>query len=175
MGILGLGRIGLCLGTRLEGFDVKEIIYHNRNRNIEADNLGYQYVSFDQLLIRSDFIICACSLNKDSKRIFDNKAFEKMKSSAIFINISRGDCVDQDDLFYALKENKILAAGLDVTTPQPLPKSHKLFTLENCFITPYISSAEEKCRSRMSLITVKNLLNGLRDQSLLYPLHLHEQ
>ncbi|CAF0755227.1 unnamed protein product [Brachionus calyciflorus] len=175
IGILGLGRIGMSIATRLRGFEVKQIIYHNRNRRTEADNLGYEYVSFDDLLMRSDFIICSCSLNKDSEQIFNRKAFEKMKSSAIFINVARGDCIDQDDLFNALKTNRILAADLDVTSPQPLPPNHKLFTLENCFITPYLSSAEEKSRGRMSLITAKNLINGLKDQDLLYPLNYREQ
>lgn len=173
IGILGLGRIGLSIAKRLETFDVEKIIYHNRNRSVQGDELGYQFVSFEDLLSRSDYLICTCSLNKDSYHIFDKKAFEKMKSCAIFINVSRGECVDQDELFEALKEGEILAAGIDVTTPPHLAKEHKLFSLENCFITPYISSAEEKCRLQMSLVTAKNLINGLNDKGLIYQIEYH--
>ncbi|RNA26306.1 glyoxylate reductase hydroxypyruvate reductase-like [Brachionus plicatilis] len=175
VGILGLGRIGLCIAARLKGFDVKKIIYHNRHRSVQGDELGFELVEFEELLTGSDFLICSCSLNKESKNIFNKKAFEKMKPSAIFVNVSRGECVDQDELYEVLKENKILAAGLDVTIPYLLAKEHKLFSLENCFITPYISSAEENCRLKMSVVTAKNLINGLNGQNLLYPLEFHEE
>lgn len=79
--------------------------------------------------------------------------------------------MDQDDLFDALKENRILGAGLDVTDPQPLPSHHKLFTLANCFITPYIASAEENCRTKMSCITAKNLVHGLSNKPLMFEVH----
>lgn len=98
-----------------------------------------------------------------------------MKSNTIFINVSRGECVDQDELFEALKERKILAAGLDATNPHHLPKEHKLFTLENCFITPFIGSAEENCRIKMSLVTAKNLINGLNQQGLLFPIEYNQE
>jgi glyoxylate/hydroxypyruvate reductase len=147
---------------------VEKIVYHNRNTNIEADKLGCEYTSFDDLLKQSDFIICSCSATKQTEKIFNKEAFSKMKSTSIFINISRGIVVDQDDLYDALANNVILAAGLDVTTPQPLPLNHKLFQLQNCFITPYLAPSDVSTRIKMSVTSVANLIHGLNDESLVF-------
>ncbi len=140
VGIFGLGNIGTSIAKRLKGFEPNKIIYNSRSKNAEAQKQGFEYVSFDELLRESDFLICTCSLNKETELIFNKETFNKMKSNAIFINVSRGMVVNQDDLYDALKENVILAAGLDVTTPLFLPADHKLLSLNNCFITPYIGN-----------------------------------
>jgi phosphoglycerate dehydrogenase-like enzyme len=72
-----------------------------------------------------------------------------------------GDVVNQEDLFDALKNGDILAAGLDVTSPEPLPKDHKLLTLENCLILPHLGSATRKCRDDMAMLTVQNIISCL--------------
>lgn len=81
MGIVGLGRIGLSVAKRLSGFDVKKIVYHNRKPSEEGKKMGFEYVTFGDLLKESDFIVCACSLNKESEGIFNKKAFDKMKKT----------------------------------------------------------------------------------------------
>jgi glyoxylate/hydroxypyruvate reductase len=91
-----------------------------------------------------------------------------MKKNAIFINVSRGDVVNQNDLFIALKRNLIAAAGLDVTSPEPLPINHPLFQLSNCVITPHICSAETQTRTTMANITAHNLIEGLNNKPLIY-------
>lgn len=92
--------------------------------------------------------------------------FKKMKKSAIFINTTRGDLVNQDDLYDALSNGVIYAAGLDVTTPEPLPTNHKLFTLKNCLILPHMGSSTEACRARMATLAAENLLAGLSDEKM---------
>ena len=154
----------------MSGFGVNKILYNNRSRNQSADALNYEYASFDELLKHSDFVICSCSANQDSEKLFNESAFSKMKSTAVFINISRGVVVDQDALYSALKNGKILAAGLDVTTPQPLPRDHQLYALNNCFITPYLGPSDIRTRTRMTTVAVQNLINGLNGQPLLFPL-----
>ena len=95
-----------------------------------------------------------------------------MKPSTIFINISRGPVVNQDDLYEALVNKQILAAGIDVTCPEPLPPSHPLYQLENCVITPHIASAETVSRYNLALLAVKNLLSGLNEGLMLHPVDL---
>jgi glyoxylate/hydroxypyruvate reductase len=124
------------------------------------------FVSFDELLSRSDFISVHCALTPDTKHIFDSKTFSKMKTSSIFINSTRGDVVNQDDLYDALKNGTIYAAGRDVTTPEPLPTSHKLLTLPNCTILPHIGSATEVCRNNMAELAIRNLFSGLENKKL---------
>lgn len=172
VGILGLGRIGLAIAKRLENFDTEKIMYHNRNINTEANERGFEYVSLERLLSESDFLICTCALTSETKNFFDIEKFKQMKKNAIFINISRGTVVNQDDLVKALKENLISGAGLDVTTPEPLPIEHELFKLANCCITPHIGSAELSTRNKMAMISAKNLIEGLNMRPMPYQIKL---
>jgi glyoxylate/hydroxypyruvate reductase len=82
-----------------------------------------------------------------------------MKKSAIFVNTSRGGLVNQNDLFDALQSGEIAGAGLDVTSPEPLPTDSPLLTLDNCLILPHIGSATDKARSAMSSLTARNILS----------------
>ncbi|KAM9207281.1 glyoxylate reductase/hydroxypyruvate reductase isoform 2-T3 [Dugong dugon] len=121
-------------------------------------------VSAPQLAAESDFIVVACSLTPATKELCNKDFFQKMKKTAVFVNISRGDVVNQDDLYQALASGHIAAAGLDVTTPEPLPTNHPLLTLKNCVILPHIGSATHRTRNTMSLLAANNLLAGLRGE-----------
>lgn len=117
VGIVGLGRIGLAVAKRLRGFDCK-ILYTGRTPKPEAAaKVDAEYVSFDELLARSDFVIPQTPLNDHTRNMFNKDVFDKMKSTAIFINTTRGGVVDQDALYNALTNGTIFAAGLDVTEP----------------------------------------------------------
>ena len=95
-----------------------------------------------------------------------------MKSNAILINVSRGPVVNQDDLYEALANRRILAAGIDVTCPEPLPPSHLLYQLENCVITPHIASAETDSRNNLAVLAVKNLLSAVNEGFMQCPVDL---
>lgn len=89
-------------------------------------------MNLDTLTRQSDFIILACPLTDETRGMCNEEFFKKMKNTAIIINISRGEVIDQDALVKALKTGEIFAAGLDVTTPEPLPIGHELIKLPNC-------------------------------------------
>jgi len=91
-----------------------------------------------------------------------------MKRDAVLVNTSRGGLVNQEDLYHALKSGIIGAAGLDVTTPEPLPTNHPLLSLNNCVILPHIGSATLATRNAMSALAAKNLLNGLAGEPLIH-------
>ncbi|KAM8941649.1 glyoxylate reductase/hydroxypyruvate reductase isoform 2-T2 [Lycaon pictus] len=146
VGIIGLGRIG------------------RQPRPQEAAEFQAEFVSTPKLAAESDFIIVACSLTPATKGLCNKDFFQQMKTTAVFINISRGDVVNQDDLYEALASGQIAAAGLDVTTPEPLPTNHPLLTLKNCVILPHIGSATYGTRNTMSLLAANNLLAGLRGE-----------
>lgn len=93
--------------------------------------MGAKFVSLDTLVKESDFIIVCVPLTNETEGMFNEQLFAKMKKTAVFVNISRGKVVDQDALIRALKSGTIFAAGLDVTTPEPLPPNHELLTLPN--------------------------------------------
>ncbi|XP_018350856.1 PREDICTED: glyoxylate reductase/hydroxypyruvate reductase-like [Trachymyrmex septentrionalis] len=170
VGIFGLGNIGQAIVKRLKGFEVGHFIYTGHSRKKAGDELGATFVSLDELLKQSDFIVISAPLNNETRGLFDDKTFDKMKKTAIFVNISRGQIVNTDSLVKALRNKKIFAAGLDVTEPEPLPPKHELLKLSNVEITPHIGSATIKTRNDMSTIAAQNILNGLEDKPLIYPL-----
>eukprot|EP00074_Homo_sapiens_P106924 XP_024303485.1 glyoxylate reductase/hydroxypyruvate reductase isoform X2 [Homo sapiens] len=133
VGIIGLGRIGQAIARRLKPFGVQRFLYTGRQpRPEEAAEFQAEFVSTPELAAQSDFIVVACSLTPATEGLCNKDFFQKMKETAVFINISRGDVVNQDDLYQALASGKIAAAGLDVTSPEPLPTNHPLLTLKNC-------------------------------------------
>ncbi|XP_062938448.1 glyoxylate reductase/hydroxypyruvate reductase [Cynocephalus volans] len=165
VGIIGLGRIGQAIARRLKPFGVQRFLYTGRQpRPQEAAEFQAEFVSVPQLAAESDFIIVVCSLTPATKGLCNKDFFEKMKKTAVFVNVSRGDVVNQDDLYQALASGQIAAAGLDVTTPEPLPTNHPLLTLKNCVILPHIGSATFRTRNTMSLLAADNLLAGLRGE-----------
>ncbi len=97
----------------MKGFEVGKIIYNNRNPKPEEalKEFNGEYVCFDSLLAQSDFLICCCAATDETNKIFNKSIYNKMKSNAIFVNISRGSTVDQDDLYDALFNKKIFKAG----------------------------------------------------------------
>lgn len=163
VGVVGLGRIGIATLERLRPFGPKKFLYNNirRKSKEEEKKLGVEYATFDDLLIKSDFVLCMCALTAESTKLFDKEAFNKMKKTAIFINTARGGIVDQDALHEALSKNQISAAGIDVTTPEPLPVDNPLFKLKNCVITPHIASASLQTRTKMATLAAENLICGL--------------
>ncbi|XP_062864741.1 glyoxylate reductase/hydroxypyruvate reductase b [Trichomycterus rosablanca] len=165
VGILGLGRIGVAIAERLKPFKVKRFIYADVAPRPElAETIQAEYVSMDELARQSDFLAVCCALTPETQGVCNKKLFSKMKSTSIFINTSRGGVVNQEDLYEALSTGQIAGAGLDVTTPEPLPTNHPLFTLKNCVILPHIASASYTTRNAMSALAATNLLAGLRGE-----------
>ncbi|MBU8909007.1 2-hydroxyacid dehydrogenase [Desertibacillus haloalkaliphilus] len=161
IGIVGMGRIGQATAKRATGFDMK-ILYHNRSRNEKAEQeLGATYCSLDELLEQADFVVCLAPLTSETKALFSTEAFKEMKSSAIFINASRGGLVDEDALYDALKDGEIAGAGLDVFASEPIKADHPLLQFENVTALPHIGSASLETRMKMAEMTVTNIANVL--------------
>ena len=167
LGVFGLGRIGLDLAKSAIGAFEMKIIYHNRSKNEEAEKeLDAKYVSFEELLAQSDVISLHANLNEENKGIFDKAAFEKMKSTAIFINTARGGLHNEEDLKQALEAGTIGGAGLDVTNPEPMDKNNPLLTMQNAVVLPHIGSATIETRTAMANLSIQNILAGLNGEEL---------
>ncbi|MEK4802635.1 D-glycerate dehydrogenase [Oceanobacillus sp. FSL K6-0118] len=157
IGIVGMGRIGEAIAKRAKGFEM-EILYHNRSRKEEAEKeLGASYVSFDELLRLSDYVVSVVPLTDETKRLFNKDTFRKMKPSSIFINISRGGVVDEEALVDALKNKVIEAAGLDVFKNEPINSEHPLLKLNNVVCLPHIGSSSIETRTRMIQLCLENV------------------
>ncbi len=165
VGIVGMGRIGQAVARRLVGFGCR-LIYSGPAPKPEADALGAAFVPLPQLLAESDFVTLHCPLNAQTMHLINGATLAQMKPTAILINTTRGGVVDQDALYAALRAGTIAAAGLDVTTPEPLPPDHPLLTLPNCVVLPHIGSATIATRTRMAQMAAQNLIAGVRREPL---------
>ena len=160
LGVFGLGQIGFEMAKKCKGAYDMEIVYCNRSSNQRAEKeLGAKKVDFDELLEKSDVLSVHCSLNPDTKGLFDESAFHKMKKTSIFINTSRGPVHNEGDLIHALKEKEIWGAGLDVTNPEPMAKDNPLLQMETVAVLPHIGSSTIEARNRMSEFAAQNIID----------------
>ena len=113
-GIIGTGKIGQILIKILKGFDMKVIAYDLFPNQKVAEELGFEYVSLDELYAKSDIISLNCPLTKDTKYMINRRSMLKMKDGVILVNTGRGMLIDSADLVEALKDKKIGAVALDV-------------------------------------------------------------
>jgi glyoxylate reductase len=123
-------------------------------------------VSFEELLEQSDVLSVHASLSKETKGLFDAKAFSKMKPSSIFINTSRGGLINEKSLIEALQNKVIWGAGLDVTDPEPMLKDNPLLSMENVAVTPHIGSATVEARNEMSRLAALNIIQFSKGEPL---------
>jgi lactate dehydrogenase-like 2-hydroxyacid dehydrogenase len=165
LGIYGLGKIGFELARSCAAAFRMKIVYHNRNRNEAAEKeLKAEYVSFDDLLRRSDVLSVNTALTSETKGKFNSQAFAKMKPSAIFINTARGAIHNEADLTAALQNEVIWGAGLDVTDPEPMHPDNPLLHMPNVAVLPHIGSATVETRNSMAVIAAKNVIAALKGE-----------
>lgn len=158
VGIIGTGSIGKEIAKRLKAFDTQIIGYRKTNAKInDFDEIVNDDQGLNYLLTKSDYVITTLPLNNNTYQFMTKERLSLLKKDAIFINIARGLVVDQDALTELLKEHKIRGAGLDVTTPEPLPSDHELWRLPNVIITPHNSSSSSRLLSRLTVLMTENL------------------
>jgi glyoxylate reductase len=161
LGVVGLGRIGRAVARRGRAFGMG-IVYHNRHRapsEIEEE-LGARYRTLDDLLAEADVITIHTSLSDETRHLIDADRLARMKSTAVFVNASRGPVVDEASLVEALRRGQIFAAGLDVYEQEP--RVHPgLLELENVVLAPHIGSATIETRMAMADLAAENLIEGV--------------
>lgn len=163
LGIIGLGRIGKAMVPRARGFNM-DILYHNRKRDPEAEQLGVEYRSLDEILMESDYISLHVPLSKETKHLIGEPELKKMKETAYLINTSRGPVVDEKALTEALKKGWIKGAGLDVHYEEPTDPDNPLLELSNVIVTPHIGSATIETRLAMAMKAATNLITALKSE-----------
>jgi len=164
LGIFGLGRIGMVMAQRCVGAYGMEVIYHNRNRNPEAEQkLNARYVSFADLLAQSDVLSLHSVLSSETRAVFNLDLFQQMKPTAIFINTARGDIHNEGDLVKALQDGLIWGAGLDVTNPEPMKPDSPLLNMPNVAVLPHIGSATIEARNGMARLAAENIIEFYRN------------
>jgi glyoxylate reductase len=162
LGIIGLGRIGTAIARRARGFAMR-LLYHNRTRVDAAleRELDARYVSLEDLLRQSDFVMISVALTRETRHLIGEKELGLMKPTAVLVNIARGAIVDQRALYRALVDRKIWGAGLDVFEVEPVPMDEPLLKLDNVVIPPHLASATVATRTKMATMAVENCLAGV--------------
>ncbi len=164
LGIVGAGRIGTCFALKSAGFDMP-VLYTSRKTNTELEEkLNARRVSIDELLAESDFVSVHVALNDGTTHLIDTAALDRMKSTAVLINTSRGPVVDERALVVALREKRIGAAGLDVFEEEPA-LAPGLADLPNVVMCPHIASATITARTKMATMAASNLIAVLKGEA----------
>ena len=161
LGIAGLGRIGEAIVDRALPFKV-DIAYHNRNPR----NLPFKYYPTLQALAEaSDILLCMLPGGEETDNVINAGVLEHLGPNGIFINVGRGNAVDDSALIEALTVGKIKAAGLDVYRNEPwIPDAYK--SLDNVILLPHIGSATVETRREMGNLVLQNIASFLGDGSL---------
>ncbi len=161
-GIVGMGNIGRKVAEIASAFGA-HVIHFAPSGNKSSE--GYEQVGFDELLQRSDVISLHCPLSDRTRNLFDKRAFSKMKKTAILINVARGAVVSEKDLYDALAEGKISAAGLDVLNPEPMAKDSPLLKIQDSgrlIVTPHLAWGSTQARKRCLDEVKKNIVSWIQ-------------
>ena len=161
LGIVGLGGVGEEVARRARGFGMR-IVYHSRTpRPALERRYGIQPLALPELLTQADFVSLHTPLTPETHHLIGPTELALMKRTAVLINTGRGPLVDEAALYRALLEERIAAAALDVSDPEPMAPDNPLLSLEQVIATPHIASASVATRSRMATLAAQNLLTAL--------------
>ena len=140
IGISGFGGIGQEVARVAKAF--RMTVYGTKRTPVLSDNLDrlFKPSELNEMLSLSDFVVNCLPSSSETYKIFTDSQFKAMKTSAMFINVGRGESVDETGLAKALMNQEISCAAIDTTDPEPLEANSPLWTLENCFITPHDSA-----------------------------------
>lgn len=157
VGLIGMGAIGRRVAEILKGFHVNIMYYDVYRASTEVEqNLGMKYCELDELMAKSDIISLHCPLTKDTEYIINVPNINKMKDGVILINTARGRLIKEEALVEALKNGKLLYAGIDVYEKEPAVNS-TLFELENVITTPHIGGVTYNSFSEMMNGAMRNI------------------
>jgi D-3-phosphoglycerate dehydrogenase len=162
LGVIGVGRIGKAVTRRARAFGMQvlgiDIIAIDPDFIVEN---CLEMTDLNDLLQRADFVSLSCDLNPSSRHLINRKTLSLMKHSAVLINTSRGQVVDEVALVEALQRRQIAGAGLDVYEIEPLPPESPLLTLDNVLLAPHNANSSLAAWERVHINTIRNLLTGL--------------
>ncbi|MFB9926435.1 2-hydroxyacid dehydrogenase [Amycolatopsis halotolerans] len=156
LGIVGLGQIGRAVATRAAAFGMR-VVYSGRSAKPDFDG---EFVAFDELLRRSDFVSLHCPLTPETRHLVGADALRAMKPSAYLVNTTRGPVVDESALADALEAGEIAGAALDVFEKEP-DVEPRLLERDDVVLTPHLGSATVETRTAMAVLAARNVVSVL--------------
>ena len=169
LGLIGAGRIARALARKVSGFGLREIVAYDPY--VSAEELqacGIRKAELDEVLGISDFVSLHLHANSETAGFINKTTLGKMKETAILINVSRGALVNDEDLLKALKEHRILAAGLDTHNHEPLGADSPYCALDNVILTDHAAYATKEGVEELKTKSAINIVNVLTGKEPLY-------
>jgi len=166
LGIIGLGAVGRRVAERARGFGMRVLAFDPYVKPGKVE--GVELVDLEALLGSSDVVTVHVPLTEETRGMIGEEEFEVMKRSAYLINTARGEVVDEEALYRALKGGRIAGAALDVYGREPPGAGFPLFELENVIVSPHIASYTWEAVGRMDMMNAEDLARFFRGEKPLY-------
>jgi D-3-phosphoglycerate dehydrogenase len=154
LGLVGCGKIGLEVATKISNFGVKVISF---DPYLQKAPEGIELTDLNTLLKESDFISIHCPLNDSTRHLIGQREFGKMEKKPILINTSRGPIIDESALIQALVKGQISGAGLDVLEKEPPDSKNPMLKMENVVFSPHVSFYSVESISELKRRTAENV------------------
>ncbi|UGB32225.1 D-2-hydroxyacid dehydrogenase [Metabacillus sp. B2-18] len=172
--ILGAGIIGREVAKKAKAFGMNVLGVNTSGRSQPNFDEMFSLKDMDSAICRADYIVALLPVTSETYQCIGSKQFSKMKQSAYFINVGRGELVDENALIKSLINNEISGAALDVFQQEPLPKHHPLWEVENLIITPHLSGKTIYFYDRCIKIFSHNLHLFKSKKELLYSIDVNK-
>ncbi len=169
--ILGGGGITEALLRLLRPFDCHVTVVRNRVQEMEGADVVVEADRYADCLPGADLVVLALPLTPDTEGMIGRNELEMMEPHAWLVNLARGGHIVTDDLVWALENNIIGGAGLDVTSPEPLPVGHPLWSLPNCIITPHVGNTPEMAVPLLAARITENVRLFAKGDALIGPVY----
>lgn len=166
VGLIGLGRIGKLVGSKLKAaFDTDVIVYDPFTNESICKKEGFKKCEdLDQLLKESDIVSISVPLTKDTENLISARELSLMKKNAILINTSRGKIINEMDLYNALQQNKLFGAAIDAFAEEPVSKNHPLLKCKNFIGTPHNGANTMDALIRMGTEAVDEIVRLMNNE-----------
>lgn len=162
IGIVGMGNVGRAVAAIAKNGFGLEVIANSRDPKSLPE--GVRFAAVDALVEQADIVVLCCPLTPETIGLLSRDRIDRMKPSALVVNVARGPVIEDDGLIAALREGRIGGAALDVFATQPLPPEHPYFSFSNVIITPHMAGITEESMARMGVGAIEEALRVLRNE-----------
>jgi len=149
LGIVGFGRIGKAMACRGGGFGMQRLVCDPYVPHDAQEWGNLQFASLERVLAEADFLSLHCVLTPETKGLLSAENLRRLKPTAIVVNVSRGELIDQQALVEALQQGRLAGAGLDVFAQEPLDAEHPLHSLGNVVLSPHFAFYTREAYERL--------------------------
>ncbi len=161
LGIVGMGRVGGHVAKLGQGLLMNVLAYDPYLSQENAQKMGVELVSLDEIYRRSDFITIHSPLTAETRNLIGAEAISKMKDGVLIVNCARGGIVDEAALYEGLKSSKIGGAAFDVFVQEPVDAQNPLLSLENFVCTPHLGASTTEAQENVALAIAEQMVDYL--------------